>query len=163
MTLGDRIAVMKEGAVRQIGTPLELYERPADLFVATFIGSPPMNLLRGRIKAGEGLRFVHPAFDRPLVISRDFPGLPSGTGEVILGIRPEHLALGDSATSVLTATVEVVEPVGAETLLFVRKEDLSLVLRIPGIRPFVPGSPVPIAFDAARPILFDPGSERALG
>jgi ABC-type sugar transport system ATPase subunit len=164
MTLGDRIAVMKEGRILQLGTPLELYGHPANLFVATFIGSPPMNLLRGRLLVEGGVSFSHPALKQPLAVPSPPPGLPPTGSEVILGIRPEHIFLSDSGTPpVLTAAVEVVEPVGAETVLFVRQEDTRLVLRLPGIRPLAPGSPVSLSFDTAHLAWFDPASEKALG
>jgi ABC-type sugar transport system ATPase subunit len=108
MTLGQRIAVMSAGALQQVGTPGEVYERPANVFVAAFIGTPSMNLLRGacaggRIEAG-GLRLARPGLDGR---------------EVIVGIRPECLvpaaAGGDAAT--LAMDVEVVEPLGNETLV----------------------------------------------
>lgn len=93
MTLGDRIAVMKEGSIFQVGTPLELYEHPANLFVATFIGSPPMNLLRGRLEVRGGAQFSHPALARPLTLKNTPARMPSSGSDVILGIRPEHISL----------------------------------------------------------------------
>jgi len=164
MTLGERIAVMREGRILQVGTPVELYEHPENLFAATFIGSPPMNLLRGRLEREGGWRFAHPAFHQPLALPNPPSGLSSPVGDVILGIRPEHLSLCDSETpTTLTATVEVVEPVGAETVLFVRKEDTRLALRLPGMRSFALGSTASVTFDLAHISLFDPISEKVLG
>ena len=108
MTMADRIVVLNDGVVEQVGSPLELYDRPANLFVAGFIGSPAMNMLKGRLKLGGGPRFV----------TEDGVTLPVGRAPadgdgrpVIYGIRPEHFALGGT----LQAKVAVVEPTGSET------------------------------------------------
>jgi multiple sugar transport system ATP-binding protein len=105
MTMADRIVVMHDGIVEQIGTPLELYDNPANLFVAGFIGSPAMNFLSARASGG----------------TIELPGgmkvpAPKGAGEVKVGIRPEHLDLATGGAG-LPATVKVVEPTGAETLV----------------------------------------------
>jgi ABC-type sugar transport system ATPase subunit len=106
MTLGDRIAVMSEGALQQLGHPQDVYDRPANVFVAGFIGSPPMNLLRGvlshgRIEAGDL------AFERP--------NLPDG--EVVVGVRPESLHLSSDGAASAELIVEIVEPLGDEVLV----------------------------------------------
>ena len=94
MVLGDRVAVMRDGAIQQCGEPMDVYDRPANRFVAGFIGTPPMNLITGRLRAdGQGLRFDGPGWDFP------FRGIDLGTGspvadrEAVLGIRPQHLFL----------------------------------------------------------------------
>ena len=118
MTLGDRVAVLDRGEVQQVGAPRELYERPANLFVAGFVGSPPMNLLPARI---DGERLYLPMVDVPLP-----PALGGQLGnserrELVAGIRPEHIA--DAATAdgpsgaVFSARVEMVEWLGAEVLV----------------------------------------------
>ncbi len=106
MTLGDRIAVMNEGALQQLGDPQEVYDRPANLFVAGFIGSPPMNMLRGvvsrgRIEAGD------------LAVER--PSLPDG--EVVVGVRPEAFLIAPDGAASTELTVEIVEPLGDEVLV----------------------------------------------
>jgi multiple sugar transport system ATP-binding protein len=117
MTLADRIVVMQDGIIEQIGTPLELYDKPANQFVATFIGAPSMNLLsgvlsKGIVKVGEEL----------------FVG-PKGAAKVKLGVRPEHLILAKKDG--LPMQVKVVEPTGAETMVFLRFEnqDITAVFR----------------------------------
>lgn len=117
--MADRIVVMKGGVVEQVGKPLELYDRPANLFVATFIGSPAMNLIKGHI--GEGGFVADGGAVLPLP-----PG--AAAGAVTYGIRPEHLTLGDSG---IAATVSVVEPTGAETQIIARfgSDTLVAVLR----------------------------------
>jgi multiple sugar transport system ATP-binding protein len=106
MTLGDRIAVLSEGKLQQLGPPQDVYDRPANVFVAGFIGSPPMNLLRatardGRVVAGE------------LVLPR--PGIPDG--EVVVGLRPEAMRPAVDGMPSLDFRVDVVEPLGDELIV----------------------------------------------
>jgi multiple sugar transport system ATP-binding protein len=113
MTLGDRIAVLRKGRIQQVGTPRELYRRPANLFVAGFLGSPAMNLLPAEI---DGDRLVLPMTSIPLPPNQR-AGLPSGTREVIAGLRPEHLreaTAEDGETGSFRVGVEVVEWLGAD-------------------------------------------------
>ena len=121
MTMADRIVVMCDGRISQIGAPLELYDRPANTFVAGFIGSPSMNLIEGTVSHG---RFAAPGIDLPMPI-----GTPLAEGtKLTYGIRPEHLALADQG---LPVSVVVVEPTGAEIHLVVRagQQELTVVLR----------------------------------
>ena len=108
MTMADRIVVMREGRIAQMGAPLELYDRPANVFVAGFIGSPSMNLFEGVSKAG---RFEAPG------VSLSLPDAVDEGRMITLGIRPEHLVLADTG---IAATVVVVEPTGSETHLVLR-------------------------------------------
>jgi multiple sugar transport system ATP-binding protein len=111
MTMADRIVVLHDGIIEQIGSPLELYDRPANLFVAGFIGSPAMNMIKGRLESSPGPRFVtDDGMELPVA------GIPAGSEgkRVIYGIRPEHFSLGGS----LQAKVVVVEPTGSETQVF---------------------------------------------
>ena len=101
MTLGDRVAVMSNGVLQQLGAPQDVYDRPANLFVAGFIGSPPMNLLRAEARGG-----VANAGDLSLPIA----GLPDG--DVVLGLRPEHLRPATDGQPSMEFQVEVVEPLG---------------------------------------------------
>ncbi len=116
MTLADRIVVMQDGRIEQVGSPLELYDNPANEFVATFIGAPSMNLLSGEMAGG-----------KVSVGGHQFSG-PSGTGAVKLGVRPEHLILSDAG---LPMEVKVVEPTGSETMVFLKFEgqDVTAVFR----------------------------------
>ena len=109
MTMADRIVVMRDGFVEQIGSPLDLYDRPANLFVAGFIGSPGMNLIRGRVSSSGPLAFIADG-------GGELP-LPAGAtlergSKIIYGIRPEHLTIGHGP---VTAEVVLIEPTGAET------------------------------------------------
>jgi len=107
MTLADRIVVLQSGRIEQVGSPRELYEKPGNLFVARFIGSPRMNVLPAGAADG-----------RLLVAGRPVPGLPA-LGAAHLGIRPEHLALVAPGDGILEGTVEVVEYLGADSMAFV--------------------------------------------
>ena len=127
MTLADRILVMNHGVAEQIGTPLEVYQRPASLFVAGFIGSPPMNVLDGRID-DHGEAVLVPGGQRlPLPQPR-----PTDAGRPIkLGIRPEHLAVAAEGFSI---EVELVEALGADTVVYGRLPDgETLLVRMAGI------------------------------
>ncbi len=118
MTMADKIVVMNHGRIEQAGAPLELYDRPANLFVAGFIGSPAMNMLSGRIKDGA---FIDAGGTRwPLP-----PGLAGREGaEVVYGIRPEHLRLDPNG---IQARIQVVEPTGSETQVTLRVGEVSLM------------------------------------
>ncbi len=125
MTMADRIVVMRDGYVEQIGSPLELYDRPANLFVAGFIGSPGMNLIRGKISSTGPLEFVadggvHLPLPEGLRVTRG--------AEIIYGIRPENISIEEDG---IDAEVVVVEPTGAETLIVagIGSDQLVLALR----------------------------------
>ena len=119
MTMGDRIAVMNEGRLEQIGTPDEIYNRPATLFVAGFVGSPPMNLVPGEIVA-EG--------DRTPFVARDFTYVPvtpiSATGPATLGVRPQHMQVhADAADASVPVTVFAVEHLGRESVVILEDDE----------------------------------------
>ena len=117
MTMADRIVVMRDGRIQQIGTPDEVYAHPATTFVATFVGSPPMNLFRGRLDGSAEAMSFQGAFE----LTHDalgWRGLPDGP--VTLGIRPEHiLVLGAGSPGAIPATIDLVENVGADSFLSV--------------------------------------------
>jgi sn-glycerol 3-phosphate transport system ATP-binding protein len=148
MTLADRLVVMKAGVAEQIGTPLDLYERPETRFVASFIGSPSMNLLPGILQGGT-------------VSLAAGVTLPCGTRstaprEVTVGLRPEHL-LRDSGAAFLTLTVELTEMLGADTVVHGRlAADGPLVLaRLPGTVRVTAGERLPLAIAPEHIHLFD--------
>ncbi len=144
MTLADRVVVLNAGRLQQIGTPAEVYDRPANLFVAGFIGNPPMNLLRGTVEAG---RFRHPAFiDGPAVSAR---------GDVVLGQRPEDLTLAAPGEGEATGTVYSVELLGDATLVTVELDRDRIVAKAPKSCPLAMGETVGVRFDPAALHLFD--------
>ena len=160
MTMGDRIVVMSEGRVQQVDTPMGLYDRPRNRFVATFIGSPAMNLVRGAV--GEDGRTLRAADDIVLALP---PGVVAPPGRAAaLGVRPEHLTPSADADAALRLHVEVVEPLGNETLLHGRAAGGDLTARLPSGGPLPrPGDVLPLALDAARAHLFDAASGERLG
>jgi multiple sugar transport system ATP-binding protein len=152
MTMADRIVVMHDGVVEQIGAPLELYDRPQNLFVAGFIGSPAMNLLIGAIRANGQLEFESARGMRlPLVVA------PSGSEgrQVVYGIRPEHFVIADDGAE---AQVQVVEPTGSELQIVAKlgNEDIIAVFR--ERYSFKPGDKIRLRPDPRLVHLFDSSS-----
>ncbi|MGP0172510.1 ABC transporter ATP-binding protein [Pseudomonas sp. NCHU5208] len=157
MTLGDKVAVMKEGVIQQFGTPQQIYNDPANLFVASFMGSPPMNFVPVQLQQRDGqfwARLASSAGHCELPLGQ----LPTGTEQrqVLLGIRPEQVQLSAGETQgVLPAEVEVLEPTGPDTLVFVSVNDAKLCCRLaPDQAPPV-GQRLELQIDAARALLFD--------
>jgi len=150
MTLGSRIAVMKGGVVQQLGTPDEIYNRPANTYVATFIGSPTMNLLRGTQAAGQ---FSVQG------VSLDLAA-PLAAPEVMLGVRPEHLVLQDS--SPWRGEVSVVEPTGPDTYVMVDTAAGHMTLRTDAQTRVKPGDRVGLAVAPAHAHWFDTGTEQRI-
>ena len=151
MTLADRIVLLKDGLVQQIGAPLELYDRPANLFTATFLGSPAMNILPGTIEGGAicGAGFRVPLSGEDV----------SAGAAVRLGVRPHNLRFAHDG---IPADVEIVEPMGSETFVHCRLADDSMVVaRIEGHGPRS-GEPVHLALDPESIHLFDAQTEQRL-
>jgi multiple sugar transport system ATP-binding protein len=149
MTMGHRITVMRDGKIQQVGTPREVYEHPANAFVAQFIGTPPMNLLQMTV---EDSRLRAPSFTLPLRTP-----LESGR-RVIAGIRPEHLAPGND----ISATVDLVEPIGHESIVYATAGTEKLVAIFePHAAPHT-GDTISLGVDASRIHLFDAASEIAI-
>jgi len=135
MTMADRIVVMQEGKIEQVGTPLELYDRPGNVFVATFIGAPAMNLIEGAART-DGESAVETA-GGPLPVNTE---IDAEDGQAVMyGIRPEHLDLADQG---LPARVAVVEPTGSETLVFFRSDAGEIVAVFRDRHVFQPGQTV---------------------
>jgi multiple sugar transport system ATP-binding protein len=152
MTMGDRICIMNGGKVAQIGAPLEVYRNPADLFVASFLGSPPTNLIPARFN-GEALH----------VGDAKLPVLPVPVQNPIFGIRPEDIRL-DAAAPHAHGEVLAVEPLGAETILRVRLAGVSADVLVRGPRTVSAkvGERVPLAYDLAAAHLFDPTTQKRI-
>lgn len=169
MTLGHRIVVMKDGEIQQVDTPLNLYDFPANRFVAGFIGSPSMNFIRAQVEVqGEKVYLVAPGFrvrTNPVLAQavRPYAGK-----EVWMGIRPEHLGLkGYTAIpeeeNVLRGEVEVAEPLGAETEIHVSVDGTVLVAKVDGHAPVKPGDRVELLADTSRLHAFDVESDQTIG
>ena len=160
MTLADRLMVMNAGVAEQVGTPMEVYNRPATTFVAGFIGSPAMNFLPGYIV--DGGNAVELSGGARLVLPR--PAGPTNT-PITVGIRPEHLSLPrDTAPGeTLDVTVDLVEALGADTLVHGRVAgDTVLLARLPGNFTARPGDKLTLAVAADSVQLFDQTSGKAL-
>jgi multiple sugar transport system ATP-binding protein len=158
MTMGDRIAIMNGGVLQQVAPPQDVYEKPANLFVARFIGNPPMNTITGTIVDGpEGVAVAVPGGRIPLPAPLARAVSADGRA-VVLGVRPEHLAIGDGP---IAATVSVVESLGHERHVVCRLEDGQLVTaRQPSsVTSPSDGTPVRLSFDPDQLHLFDATTE----
>ena len=153
MTLADRIAVMRGGVIQQFASPKEIYNRPVNLFVAGFIGSPGMNFLDGEIEDGS---FGPHGAGLPLSRYEAVPTPASGT-KVTFGIRPEHVALNSGADWPFSARVkvDVVEPMGSDSLVWTKLGRHNVAVRVPTERMPSTGDMVEIGFDPMRASLFD--------
>ena len=173
MTLGDRIAVMKDGEVRQLASPQEVYDNPADLFVASFIGSPSMNFIRCPVVAENGTvgvqlhegaeTFVMPAPGPGQEVLRGWVGK-----DVIMGIRPEQITdrspwSGENPHVVSrSAKIEVVQPTGPDTLVLIHLNETPVTCRVhPEAAPH-PGQSMSLMFDLSKLVFFDPQSEKRI-
>src|SRR6201996_9153663 len=173
MTLGDRIAVMKDGIVQQFGAPQEIYDSPANLFVAGFIGAPPMNFVNGKLtNAGSGV-----GLEIDTGVSRQVLNLPFDAGklrnhvgqEVVLGLRPERITDSRSAHNVADASlqpievrIDVIEPTGPDTLVFTQVNGKRVVSRVhPASNP-QPLTNMTLLFDVSKAVLFDSKTEERL-
>jgi multiple sugar transport system ATP-binding protein len=161
LTLADRIAVMKGGVIQQLAAPQEIYNRPSNLFVAGFIGSPPMNFLRGRtVDGGRAFQFGATKIDLAgyeggAVLERD---------QVILGVRPEHLTVstGQSAGPSIEAEVEIDENLGADSLLWLKAEGANMSVRVPVEGRLPAGTKVHLELDIPKASLFDATTEQRI-
>jgi multiple sugar transport system ATP-binding protein len=147
MTLADRIVVMRRGRILQAASPRDVYERPADSFVGTFLGAPRMNLIDAKLD-GDVVRAGPFSLPRPA-------GAPAA---VQVGVRPEDIRLDEAG---VPAEITAVEPLGAETHLVVDASGTRLFVRVPGFGRHARGDRVSVSFDAARAHLFDPARDGA--
>jgi multiple sugar transport system ATP-binding protein len=168
MTMGDRICVMKDGHIMQVDEPMTIYNHPANLFVAGFIGSPPMNFLHGAIRReggrlafwennskGQPVKIVlNAALSEKAATRVDQP--------VILGLRPESILAATHADAVASLRIEVAEPMGAETFLSLTSGTHSLIARVNPNHRFALDQPFAASFDLDHAHLFDPSTEQAL-
>ncbi|MDW6021497.1 sn-glycerol-3-phosphate ABC transporter ATP-binding protein UgpC [Mesorhizobium sp. BAC0120] len=155
MTMADKIVVMQAGRIEQIGAPLELFDKPANLFVAGFIGSPAMNMLKGRVRLGEKRGVEVGGVLLPF--SGD-PQVNDGQ-EVIYGIRPEHIALSPDG---FPARVSVVEPTGSETMVFLRFGESEMVALFRERHSFRPGDTLTLMPRTELAHVFDAGTGKRL-
>ena len=147
MGMADRIVLLNKGRVEQVGTPAELYQRPATSFAATFVGSPPMSLL----PMAEVPDSLKPA---------TAPDAGPDTGPLVVGVRPEHLALGPESPKHLAARVESYEFLGAETLVYLDCVGTNMIARVPGVAEFAERQTVGISWLPEHAHVFDEASGR---
>ncbi len=170
MTMGDRICVMNDGEIKQVNRPIEIYESPADMFTAGFVGLPQMNFLEGRVVASagnSGSDFISSG-EYPIKISLEQNAEQvakiNKDREVVLGVRPEHYILCEEGDSrAIEAVVEVREPLGAESFIYLRlRSGESLVVRLKGIISFEVGHALFIKPDLNEIHLFDAESKERI-
>ena len=174
MTLGDRIVIMKDGFIQQVGTPTEVFDMPVNLFVAEFIGAPKMNIFKTELVCEGGKYFVKPFGAKIEVTGKKSEMLKSNgidSREVLLGVRPEHLTLTDANDpAAIPCTIQVNEMMGSELHLHVNTEDgTRLIVRIPTVtlsdeqrRNMAYGKTIYVTFEGKVMHFFDPKSEQNL-
>lgn len=154
MTMADRIVIMKDGHIQQVGTPAEVFHKPANTFVARFIGAPSMNLLAGQIDGS----VVTLAPDQKVTV----PALaPHRTLDVLLGVRPDDLR-PDSLNPIVTGTVTLREPLGSETLIYVDTPSGEIIAKADGRTPPDVGATVHLGADPENLHVFDSATGQAL-
>ena len=168
MTMGHRIAIMKTGQLQQVGTPLEVYERPANLFVAGFIGTPPMNLVAAAITGGDGGNGGISSAGFRLPLPGPWRAAARSGQKVVVGIRPENVREasrgGETARSVaaITARVDFVEPLGYEVIVHGRVGDDTLIAKLDPHRAPEMGSEIELEIELGALHLFDAATEQRL-
>ena len=173
MTLGDRIVIMKDGFIQQVGTPTEVFEHPVNLFVAGFIGAPQMNTFRTELVRENGKYYVTPLGSRIEVDGETGENLVAKAVDgrsVVLGVRPEHITLSQPGPHAIPCTIIVNEMMGSELHIHAETEDgAQLVVRVPtlGLRrqeraELVNGAKIHVSFPGEVMHLFDPETERNL-
>ena len=153
MTLATRIVVMHQGVIQQVGTPAEVYERPRNLLVAGFVGSPAINRIEGQV--GEGGQFVAPGISLPLPAA--LAGRPAGE-TLTLAVRPENLKLG--AGQPFAGEVQLVEPLGNQHVVWLHCAGATVSAVLPGQPEVEDGAKVCFGFDATKTLWFDAAGER---
>jgi multiple sugar transport system ATP-binding protein len=171
MTLASRIAVMYKGELQQFDAPRIVYDKPANMFVASFMGSPSMNFLKAEIADEEGMTLRVTDGDREsLTLGLAAPVIRTGDGRrVVLGVRPEHVSLhrpertrDGRASAVAPATVELVEPTGAETMVGLRLAGFEVTARFEPHEAPEAGETVTVSIDMSKACLFDAKTEQRI-
>ena len=158
LTLADRIAVMRGGIIQQLADPKTIYNKPANLFVAGFIGSPAMTFLKGEIGERDGGK-VFVTGSETIALESYRGEVPEAGRKAILGVRPEHVAVGRDAAR---ATVDIDEPMGSDSLLWLSFSGQTLSARAPAEHGFQSGETVGVSFDISKASLFDIQTEQRL-
>lgn len=163
MTMADRIVIMKDGFIQQVGTPKEVYNNPENMFVASFIGSPAMNFFRGKISGGkfvtDELELCLPEGKQKMLLDLGYEGK-----DIVMGLRPEdihdeQLVLDSNPASVVTSEIVVSELLGAETMLYSKVGNSEFIAKVGVNQTFTPGSKVQLSFNLNKAHFFDTESE----
>ncbi|TYL49215.1 ABC transporter ATP-binding protein [Marinomonas sp. IMCC 4694] len=170
MTLADRIAVMKDGEVQQLGSPQEIYDNPANLFVAGFMGSPAMNFIPTHVIEKDGVPMLELATSTTVALPFPKPDALKGyVGKtVLLGLRPEMITEpqphkeGQPFVTVTDVEVEVTEPMGADTMILTRVNDAEINCRSNPMYPAKAGAIIKMMFDTSKAVVFDQASGKRL-
>jgi multiple sugar transport system ATP-binding protein len=177
LTLGQRVAVMKDGVIQQVDAPMSLYQHPANLFVAGFIGSPPMNFIdctvlgKGNALVLQETTRIGAVMQNPITVQLDAPSAPALSSylgkKLVFGIRPENIACSPLLTDTppqgaAQAVVEIVQPLGSETYIHLAGHAHALVARVGATNHFDVGQPVALALDVRHAHFFDPTSGNAI-
>jgi len=159
MTMADRIVVLQSGTVQQYDTPEGVYERPANQFVAGFIGSPRMNFFPVELR-GEKIAF--PRDGAAVAVDAQSQALLRKAGNVVLGVRPEHFAVASESSDGVSIAVKLVEPLGSDTLIHFELSGVSAIARVdPALRPKV-GDHLKLRPQPGKTHLFDAGTGQVL-
>jgi len=158
MTMSDRVAILADGVIQQVGTPEEIYSRPANRFVADFIGNPPMNFLNVQV---DGTTLVGETFSYDLP---EYADKFRGYEQLELGVRPENVSVATDAddSKAISTQLDVVEHVGSDNFLHLIIDDNEFTIRVPGHQKFREGSEISVTFDEKDVHLFDETGENIL-
>jgi multiple sugar transport system ATP-binding protein len=162
LTLADRIAIMKNGVIQQLADPHTIYNKPVNLYVAGFIGSPSMNFITGTL---DGATFTSDNGTVIPVNNYEYVSPVSGSTKAVLGVRPEHIFVGEAAQGMpfkTEAEIEIVEPMGSETLAWTKIGDVPVTFRCSSDIDISAGDRVTIGFDVARGSMFNAQTEARL-
>jgi multiple sugar transport system ATP-binding protein len=168
LTLGDRIVVMKDALIQQVADPIRLYQRPSNMFVAGFIGSPPANFLRGELQSKKGALYFCDSGIKLKVLKQHQEKLSALAGqEIVMGIRPEDVydklfAQDASEEFTITATVDLVEPMGSEIYLYFSVGRNNLIARVGNQDTAVANQDLQLVFDMSKAHYFDPKTEQTI-
>jgi len=158
MTLADRIAIMRDGVIQQLDTPHNIYNRPVNLFVAGFVGSPSMNFIKGEVRGGVEPTFVAGNVTIPLK-GYQFDAAPAaGATPAVFGFRPEHVSIGEPASGMpfaIETEIEIVEPMGSDTVAWTKLAGQPMTFRCESEVVLTVGQKLRIGFDPSRGSLFN--------
>jgi len=164
MSMADRIVIMRQGEIMQVGSPEDVYERSANLFVADFIGTPPTNFFEAKIKSDNGaIHLVNQFFDLELPTEKSTPFEAYGKSQLTIGVRPENIILTDRPNSIFSAECLVAEPQGSHQIVAFEFGDKIVKVIAPPLPKINPGETIHLAFEQENMRFFDPKTTLAIG